>query len=441
MKKVTVYCFALLLMTLVGCQKETLNSEETDIAKEPAITQKSGTSNATDSDGNELIILYPDGTTEAEKIIKRAEYEVIDYKKCECADPNLELWIFEKDDPTNTGSDIEDKKVTAKSDEELEGAEYNPNIRIQENQFIDFAGVGSVNDGILRRVASNQGVTVAVLDTGIMYDYPDFTNPFLYNSSANSCNDNGYQEEFGWNFVDQNNNPYDDHHGRHGTIVTKLITSKLDAASVNYQILPVKVANRQGNIRYFDALCGFQYAANKGDVDVINMSFGWTYHERELLQYFIEEASDILVVTSAGNTGQNNDVAPHFPSSYESDNVLAVAALASQNSSGNNVDLFMQGGIIGFNGGSSGSTTLADFSNRGVISVDIAAPGEYLPFTYNNEVFYISGTSYSAALTSGYGGVLHTNGMTGLMLKNTIIQNSIYNSDLSEIQYSKHIPD
>ncbi|PTX60143.1 subtilase family protein [Kordia periserrulae] len=441
MKKVTVYCFALLLMTLVSCQKETLNSEETDSAKEPAITQKNGASNTTDSDGNELIILYPDGTTEAEKILKRAEYQVVDYKKCECADPNLELWIFEKDDTSDSGSDIEDKKVTAKADEEIEGAEYNPNIKIQEDQFIDFAGIGSVSDGILKRVAVNQGVTVAVLDTGIMYDYPDFVSPFLYNSSANGCSENGFQEEFGWNFVDQNNNPYDDHYGRHGTIVTKLITSKLDAASVSYQILPVKVANRHGNISYFDALCGFQYAANKGDVDVINMSFGWTYQQRELLQYFIEEANDILVVTSAGNTGQNNDVVPHFPSSYESDNVVAVAALSALNSQGNNADIYTHVGMTGFNGGTGGNTALAGFSNRGVISVDIAAPGEYLPFTYNNEVFYISGTSYSAALTSGYGGVLHTNGMTGLMLKNTIIQNSIYHPDLSEIQYSKHIPD
>ncbi|MEM6719279.1 MAG: S8 family serine peptidase [Bacteroidota bacterium] len=440
MKKVIVYCFAFLLTIAVGCQKETLDSTETEIAKDLTNHQKSGFPDNADEVSNELIILYPEGTTEAEKILKRAEYNVLDYKTCECAEPRLELWIFEKASPTGNGSGIEDKKVTAKADEEIEGAEYNPEIKIQEDQFIDFAGVGNTQDGILKRVAANQGVTIAVLDTGIMYDYSGFTEPFLYNSSTGACSSNGYQEEFGWNFVNQDNNPYDTHYGRHGTIVTQLIKSKLDALNIDYQILPVKVANRYGNIEYFDALCGFQYAANKPDVDIINMSFGWRHYERELLQQFIEEANDILVVTSAGNRGLDNDITPHYPSSYESDNVLAVAALSAYNSHGNNANPYAQSNFIDTNS-AAGNSALASFSNRGVISVDIAAPGEYLPFIYNNQVIYIHGTSYSAALTTGFGGRLHTDNMTGLALKNAIIQNSVHNPGLSEIQYSKEIPD
>ena len=438
MKKVFLNCFALLLMSLISCQKEALNSEETEIAKEE-ITQKGGANASSDDIGNELVILYPDGTTEAEKILKRAEYNIEEFKKCECADPNLELWIFSKREAGDGG--LEGKKITAKSDEEIEGVEFNPNIKIHENIFVDFVGIGNTADGVIKRVASNQGVTVAVLDTGIMYDYGGFTAPFLYNSDQNGCSDNGYDELFGWNFVENDNNPYDNHQGRHGTIVSKLIASKFEQANINYQILPVKVANQNGNIRYFDALCGFQYAANKPDVNVINMSFGWNHHQRELLEKFIEEAAaNILVVTSAGNKGLNNDTTPHFPSSYENENLLAIAGLGSGGSHLNGPSSYYDAVVVSPNGFNSNSG-LADFSNRGTISVDIAAPGEYIPFTYNNEVLYVSGTSYSAALTSGYSGTLYVNGMSGVALKTTVIENSIYNTNLSEIQYSKHIPD
>lgn len=438
MKKVLVNCCALLLMTLVGCQKETINNEETEIAKEK-ITQKGGASASADL-GNELVILYPDGTTEAEKILKRAEYTIEEYKKCECADPNLELWVFSKREARGGG--LEGKKITAKADEEIEGAEFNPTIKIQEEMFVDYGGIASVDQGLPKRVASNQGITVAVLDTGIMYDYEGFTTPFLYNSDQNGCYNNGQTELFGWNFVRDNNNPYDDHQGRHGTIVSKLIASKFEQANINYQILPVKVADETGNIRYFDALCGFQYAANKPDVNVINMSFGWNHHNRELLEKFIGEAEDILVVTSAGNKGLNNDTTPHYPSSYESENILAIAGLGSSGSQSNTSGSYDVAVVVSPNGfPPNGNSGLASFSNRGIISVDIAAPGEYIPFTYNNETLYVSGTSYSAALTSGYSGTLYVNGNSGIALKTAVIANSIYNMNLSEIQYSKHIPD
>ena len=429
------------MTTLVACHEETLNQEKTEFAKETQLTIKGGSNTAENTEGNELVILYPDGTTEAEKVLKRAEYNIESYKKCECADPHLELWIFSKSEASGGG--LEDKKATARADEEIEGAEYNPNIRIQEEFFVDYGGFGSTDDALLKRVASNQGVTVAVLDTGIMYDYEGFTQSFLYNSSNDACTDNGYQELFGWNFVDENNNPYDNHYGRHGTMVSSFITSTLDNANVNYQILPVKVADQTGNIRYFDALCGFQYAANKADVDISNMSFGWYTYERELMEKFINDAPHVLVITSAGNDSINNDNFPHYPSSYESDNLLAIASLSSNGSQpgGSNInqpaDLFLN--PYGGNSGSSNSA-LAIFSNRGVLSVDIAATGEYIPFTYNNEVVYVSGTSYAAAFASGYSGTLSQNGMSGVFLKNMVIESSIYNSNLYEIQYAKHIP-
>ena len=441
MKKVLACCIALLCIIMYSCQTETLHIDETaKRTKDLEITQKGGGNSASSSYGNELVILYPEGTTEAEKIIKRQEYNIEDFKKCECATPNLELWIVGKQEASGGG--LEEKQATAKLDEGLEGAEFNPNIRIPEDIFIDYGSIASSADGIVKRVATNQGVTVAVLDTGVMYDYPGFTAPFLYNSDQDACVNNGQTELFGWNFVDDNNNPYDDHYGRHGTIVTNLIMSKMDVANVNYQILPVKVANRNGNISYFDALCGFQYAANKPDVKIINMSFGWYHHERELLQKFIEDVEDtILVISSAGNSGVNTDQIPHYPSSYDAENVIAVAGLrgGNSNSGSNNSNTSFLDIVNNVPYGNSNSL-LADFSNRGQLSVDIAAPGEYIPFTYNNEIIYIDGTSFSAALTTGFMGSLYQVDMSVPTMKSTLLSDCVYNPNLSEIKYAKHIP-
>src|SRR6185295_11522738 len=58
----------------------------------------------------------------------------------------------------------------------------------------------------------------------------------------------------------------------------------------------------------------------------------------------------VLHACAAGNTSNNNDAVPTFPSSYDLPNIIAVAATDRQ-------DLY------------------ADFSSYGATSVDIAAPG------------------------------------------------------------------
>lgn len=429
MKKTAFFGAILLVLTIFGCQKEEIALEE---VQETATTARAGLTDTS----NELIILYPDGTTETEKQNLRSQHGVIEYKNCKCADENLELWIFGSSGKGGgEGVDIEDKRAGAKADEEIEGVDFNPTIKISELEFIETGRVGDINDALQKRVSQNLGVTVAVLDTGIEYDYQGFTSPFLFNSEPNNCTDNGYEELFGWNFVAGNNNPYDDHSGRHGTIVSYLIASQLEANNTPYQILPVKVANANGRISYFDALCGFQYAANKSEVDIINMSFGWYAQEHELMAKFIEAAAyDKLIVTSAGNRGTNNDTNPHYPSSYAFDNVFSIAGLRDYTSTGHGA-VFDE--LVSVNNNS--NTALSYFSNHGVNSVDIAARSENIPFDYEGETFLVSGTSYSSALISGYSGILHQEGVSPVTLKGQVIANAIYNSGLFQIKYSSGI--
>ncbi|MDR0914378.1 MAG: S8 family serine peptidase [Oscillospiraceae bacterium] len=130
----------------------------------------------------------------------------------------------------------------------------------------------------------------------------------------------------------------------------------------------------------------FQYAANIG-VSIISIStFEGGYDENGVAVYFPPndayrqsiDSYNGLVVCSAGNQNRDNDNGEdggyqHFPSSYECDNIIAVAAT---NNTG---------------------TDLAGFSNYGHTSVDIAAPGSSIVSTgyavINNEPSFTYGTA------------------------------------------------
>jgi subtilisin family serine protease len=87
-------------------------------------------------------------------------------------------------------------------------------------------------------------------------------------------------------------------------------------------------------------------------------------------------------VAAAGNggadgVGDNNDAAPHYPSSYDVPNVISVAATDNRD-------------------------TLASFSNYGNNTVDLAAPGvDILSTLPGNRYGYYSGTSMATPHVSG----------------------------------------
>jgi len=406
---------------IVSCQVEEINEEAIE-SENVSIDTNKNKSPKYGSFNNEIVIQYDTSLSELQKQEMRALNNVTSFKKCECADPTLELWEFEidKNGYIPEGIHIEEVVLGNKDNSGLEGIEFNNLIEHTAQKLGVAFGAADVSIGLTKQVASNNELTIAILDTGIDYNYFGFTQPFLFNTtvSGTSCNDNGYEDYIGWDFVNQDNDPFDDF--GHGTVISSLIYEKLMDENINFQILPVKVFDQSGKGNYFDILCGFKYALNNPEVDMINMSFGWYNNSNtEILDRFMEESQEkVLLTTSAGNVNQNNDEIPHFPSSYPVNNLMSVASLNT-----NPLDV-----------------GLAHFSNFGPNSVDIAALGQDVPFQIAlGEYLLVNGTSYSSAYTAAYAGTLFDIENTPQKWISNILESATHNSNLSMLKYQSYI--
>jgi len=120
------------------------------------------------------------------------------------------------------------------------------------------------------------------------------------------------------------------------------------------------------------------------NVRVISASWGSTQRSRAL-EDVIRKAYEegILFVAASGNASTDNDRSPHYPSSYN--NVLSVAALDRNDQ-------------------------LASFSNFGVKSVQIAAPGKDILSTWlGNDYEEHSGTSMATPVVAGVAALVVAN--------------------------------
>ena len=217
----------------------------------------------------------------------------------------------------------------------------------------------------------SSSTVVAVIDTGIDFAHPDLggsatASPRMWTNAGESCtgcrtdgidNDgNGYVDDWrGWDFANRDGDPADDHgHGTHiaGTIGA-VGDNGIGVAGINrsgVRLMALKFLDAEGFGTTADGIAAILYAASKG-AHVVNASWGGEGYSQATVDALAEaDRVGALFVAAAGNDARDNDSQPHYPSSYDVPNVVAVAATNS-------------------------SDALADFSNIGRESVDLAAPG------------------------------------------------------------------
>jgi len=204
------------------------------------------------------------------------------------------------------------------------------------------------------------GVVVAVIDSGVDISHPELAGQLWVNpkeSAGNRRDDdrNGYVDDIhGANFLNNSANVKDD--SGHGTHVAGIIAAAANngnggvGLAPGAKIMALKVLDGAGNGSITAAVNAIYYAVNNG-AKVINASWTMAVGSPALISAMSFAANrNVVFVTAAGNDRSNNDLVPNYPGSYRFSNVLTVAAIDANGK-------------------------LADFSNFGASSVDVAAPG------------------------------------------------------------------
>ena len=250
---------------------------------------------------------------------------------------------------------------------------------------IGLPGVDVGANDAWRLTSGSSNVVVAVIDSGIEVQHPDLVanlwrNPREIPGNQIDDDGNGYVDDVhGIDLVASTKGVAltkdEDGHGTHvsGTIAATANNIGVVGLAYNSRLMGIRILDGEGKGGAISSLIkGLEYALANG-ARVINASFGGPgYSQAAFDAYSALGDAGVIVVCAAGNETQNTDLVPNYPSNYRLGNIISVAS----------VNLFGE---------------LSDFSNYGLDSVDLGAPGEDIKSTDLRSTYSFRGGTSMAA--------------------------------------------
>ncbi len=328
----------------------------TSRAKAEELAEKLGASLRMTKDGSFATLTLPEGTTILD--VCRAD-ENIAYVEQMSADYQVSISELIEGEEDEEGYD---ERLPVRPTYEVSDSDYD------KQTYLDYMNMQNVWASY-----TGYGVTIAVIDTGIDTDHPEFAgriSEYSYNATEDKIVKDYVLEngEYDWSLVE-------DEQG-HGTAVTGVIAASMNSGNVvgiapNVTIITIKAeCDEAGNFaRTSDLLFGLYYAIER-DVSVVNMSFGGgdaVFGAATRLAY----DSDVICVAAAGN---DSTAGLTYPAADPL--VIGVGALAD------------------------GSWELAEYSNYGE-NVNVVAPGTTYTSLMGGGYGYMDGTSLACPAVTG----------------------------------------
>ncbi len=249
----------------------------------------------------------------------------------------------------------------------------------------------------------NPDIIIADIDTGIDYNHKDLASNIWRNvgemgfdshgidKRKNGVDDdnNGYIDDFiGWNFVEKNNLPWDDHsHGTHTAGIAAAVGGNgfgISGVCPRCSILPIRFIGASGSGEDIDAIRSVEYAI-KMKANIINCSWGGKEESPALLEAFqAADRAGIILAVASGNAGEDLNEANYYPANYDLSSQLTTAALYT-------TDVF-----------------LPWWSNFGNKKVHTSIAGDMVESTVpeNDSFAAMSGTSMAAPGIAGTAGLI-----------------------------------
>ena len=327
----------------------------TSKAKAESLAERFGAELRITSNGRFATLTLPEGTTIRDIFANKENRWYIgdmsaDYQVYTSELEEIETYVSEK---------LVERPYTAVADEFYSYQSY-----------LDYLNIRSVWD-----TYKGSGVTIAVIDTGIDTDHPEFAgviSEYSYNATEDKIVKDYVLEsgEYDWSLIE-------DEQG-HGTAVAGVIAAPMNNGGIvgiapEAEIIVIKAeCDALGRFkRTSDLVFGLYYAIER-DVNVVNMSFS-TYDSTNPFAEATQLAydSDVICIAAAGNESTNMLAYPAADT-----NVIGVGALASN------------------------SWELADYSNYGE-NTNLVAPGTTYTAKIGGGYSNMTGTSFASPIVAG----------------------------------------